>query len=160
LAFYDARERAMYEQLQRQSRRLASEAADRHAHDFWLERASFEEERPQHEQAARAAFERLKQKDSICLRPGVRVGRTDLPVVRGNRIALAAHLVSDEYPTGVRYVRDVDLIKLSDLAAEHDQVPDLYEAYNRNAPPVALNDFLAALSISLATGLLEDCSLT
>lgn len=155
LGFYDARERGMYEQLQRQSRQLASQAVQQHTHDFWLERASFEPAAARFEEAARAAFEQLKQRDSICLRPGAGVERRQLPVVRGNRIALAAQLVSAAYPDGIRYLRDVDLIKLSDLVSEHDQVPDLYEAYNRAAPPVALHDFLAALSTAIAAGLLE-----
>ena len=153
LQFYDARERSMYDSLERQSAQLASIAADRHRDDFWQERAVIEPVQPGYEEGARAAFEELKQRDTIHLQSGAT--QKDLPVVRGNRIALAAHLVTTAFPDGIRYIRDVDLIKLAAIAPEHQQVPDLYEAYNRNAPPVALNDFLAALSVALATNILQ-----
>jgi hypothetical protein len=42
------------------------------------------------------------------------------------------------------------------LAPDHDQVPAWFEAYNRRFPPVALPDFLGAVSVMLAFGLLED----
>ena len=79
----------------------------------------------------------------------------ELPVVKGNRIALATHLKSPAYPEGIRYVRAVDLVTLADLAVEHRQVPDLYDAYQRSAQPVELPDFLGALSLLLAKGLLD-----
>jgi hypothetical protein len=101
------------------------------------------------------AFETLKQKDSVQLRPGDAVRRVELPVVLDNRIALATHLVSPEYPEGIRYVRAVDLVTLADLALEYRQVPDLYDAYQRVAPPVALPDFLGALSLLIAKGILR-----
>jgi hypothetical protein len=46
----------------------------------------------------------------------------------------------------VRYLRSIDLVLLCRLAPQYDQVPDLFEAYNRSAPPTSLPDFLGALS--------------
>ena len=65
------------------------------------------------------------------------------------------HLVVPAFPDGVRYIRNVDLLRLSDLAVSHEQVPDLFDAYNRVASPVALPDFLGALSLLIGKGMLE-----
>ena len=101
------------------------------------------------------AFDALRRAESLSLRPSDSVRRIELPIVRGNRVALASHLANAAFPLGIRYVRDVDLLKLTELAGGFRQVPDLYEAYNRSAPPVALPDFLGALSLLIAKGVLE-----
>jgi flavin-dependent dehydrogenase len=162
--FYQARERAMFDALQRQSGELARAATSAHAHAFWSERSEIDgaetaaepdiNELRQDPELMRA-FERLKAQDSIELKPGRSSQRVELPVVKGNRITLATHLRSTAYPEGIRYVRAVNLVTLADLAVAHHQVPDLYEAYQRNAQPVELPDFLGALSLLLAKGLLE-----
>jgi hypothetical protein len=76
------------------------------------------------------------------------------PVVRGHRIALEEHLSAPAAPDGVRYCRNVDLVVLARLAPRFEQVPDLYEAYNRAAPPAPLPDFLGALSTLVGFGML------
>jgi flavin-dependent dehydrogenase len=164
LRFYEARERLMYETLQHRSAQLSRMAAA-DGHDFWLARGASDLTEDGAEPDASAlrrdpdvvrAFDLLKDSDSIALRPGVAAGRVQLPVVRGNRVTLAAHLVSPAYPHGIRYVRDIDLVLLADMAGGFRQVPDLYEAYNRAAPPVPLPDFLGALSLLLGKGLLQN----
>ena len=47
-------------------------------------------------------------------------------------------------------------MQLVELAPDHRQVPDLYEAYNRQCAPVSLPDFLGALSVLLAKGALRN----
>ena len=66
--------------------------------------------------------------------------------MRGNRVVLQEHLVTPEMPRGVRYCRNVDLVVIAKLASQFTQVPDLFDAYNRAAPPAPLPDFLGALS--------------
>ena len=162
--FYQARERAMFDALQRQSGELARAVTSAHAHAFWSERSEIDSAETaaepdigelRRDPELMRAFESLKAQDSIELKPGRSSQRVELPVVKGNRIALATHLKSPAYPEGIRYVRAVDLVTLADLAVAHHQVPDLYEAYQRNARPVELPDFLGALSLLLAKGLLE-----
>ena len=162
--FYQARERAMFEALQRQSGELARSVTSAHAHAFWSERSESDAAETTAEPDIRMlqrdaelmrAFETLKARDSIELKPGRTSQRVQLPVVTGNRITLATHLKSSAYPEGIRYVRAVDLVTLADLAVEHCQVPDLYDAYQRIAQPVELPDFLGALSLLLAKGLLD-----
>ena len=53
-------------------------------------------------------------------------------------------------------MRGVDLLQLIELATSHSQVPDLFEAYQRVCPPVTLPDFLGALSVLLAKGVLHN----
>jgi hypothetical protein len=52
-------------------------------------------------------------------------------------------------------VRNVDLVRLSELAPSHTQVPDLFDAYNRVASPAPLPDFLGALSMLIGKGFLQ-----
>jgi flavin-dependent dehydrogenase len=162
--FYQARERAMFDALQRQSGELARAVASAHVHAFWSERSEIDGAETTAEPDIDAlrrdpelirAFETLKARDSIELKPGRSSQRVELPVVKGNRIALATHLKSPAFPEGIRYVRAVDLVTLADLAVAHHQVPDLYDAYQRSAQPVELPDFLGALSLLVARGLLE-----
>jgi hypothetical protein len=74
--------------------------------------------------------------------------------VRGHRIALEEHLSAPQTTNGVRYCRNVDLVVLARLAPRFEQVPDLYEAYNRAAAPAPLPDFLGALSTLVGFGML------
>jgi hypothetical protein len=66
--------------------------------------------------------------------------------MRGNRVVLQEHLATPTMPLGVRYCRNVDLVVIARLAGQFTQVPDLFDAYNRAAPPAPLPDFLGALS--------------
>lgn len=165
LQLYECRERVMYESLQRQSAEFSHVAAAQHAHDFWLERATADSAGDDAEPDVAAlrrdpdvlsAFEGLKRADRIHLSLAAAARQIELPVVRGNRISLATHFVCDSFPLGIRFLRDVDLIKLALLAPEYRQVPDLFEAYNRAAPPVPLADFLGALSTLIGKRLLQN----
>ena len=80
------------------------------------------------------------------------------PAVTTREVVLQDRLVLPGWPPGgrgLRYLRDVDLVRLVELAPDHRQVPDLFEAYIRRCPPVSLADFLGALSVLLAKGALR-----
>jgi hypothetical protein len=68
------------------------------------------------------------------------------PLVRGDQIVLEDHLITPGVNRGLRYARNIDLLLLTRVAERHDQVPDIFDAYNRSAPPASLPDFLGALS--------------
>ena len=70
-------------------------------------------------------------------------------------MVLEDHVVVPAFRDAVRYVRSVDLVQIIALAPAHDQVPDLYAAYNRAAAPVPLPDFLGALSVLVGKGALD-----
>jgi hypothetical protein len=101
------------------------------------------------------AFEWLKAQPAVSLSAGSSLKREPHPTVRGRRIVMEDRLVTEAWPGGLRFLRDVDLLGLLALAPEHEQVPDLFDAYNRRFAPVALPDFLGALSVMIAFGLLE-----
>ncbi|MCI0436594.1 MAG: tryptophan 7-halogenase [Gemmatimonadetes bacterium] len=164
LSLHTSRERAMYETLSRQSLALSCEAAEAHTQAFWEDRAAARvgESADGPDVAALrsdpnvlAAFQSLRERASIRLTRAESTTTRELPVVRGNRIAQAEHLIAPAFPEGVRWIRDVDLLTIVRLAADCDQVPDLFDAYNRVAPPVPLPDFLGALSVLLGKGLLR-----
>jgi hypothetical protein len=58
-------------------------------------------------------------------------------------------------PAGVRFLHDVDLVTLVEIAPAHRQVPDLYEACVRQGGPIDLAAFLRALATAVARGWLE-----
>ncbi len=100
------------------------------------------------------AFADLRAAPAIRLRPAPGLRRLQLPAVCGRRIVLDEHLASPSLPDGVRFLRDVDLPPLLEMAGEHDQVPDLYQSYLDQVATVSLPDFLGALSVLLGKGML------
>ena len=166
LELFNTRERAMHDALRRAATTLARDAAGSHPTAFWETRAgtsasdvhaSFEPDVSQlrTDPDVLRALEELRSRDSIQLQPTPNVQRTGRPTVRGNRIVVEDHLVVPAFPEGVRYVRNIDLLKLSELATSNARVPDLFEAYNRVASPAPLPDFLGALSLLVGKGFLE-----
>jgi hypothetical protein len=165
LAFHQEREREMYRTLGQVSASLASPAQERHQSAFWRARVNDQDDTgaletqsgasgPVAEARVRAALDELRARDRVRLRVAARVARAARPVVIGNRIALRDHLVSPLFPAGVRYLRNVDVVLLSELAAAHDQVGKLYGTYARAAAPVPLPDFLGALATMIGAGAL------
>jgi len=161
---YDRRERAIAESLRRHAIAFSRTAADSHAGDFWARRAELEASDAGDEPDVRllradpeilAAFEELRRRDRMVLRPGPNLRRQSRPAIREDRITRQEHLVVPAFPHGIRWLRDIDLLVLSDLALRTDQVPDLLEAYSRAAPPVPLPDFLGALAVLVGKGVLE-----
>ena len=164
LAFHAAREETMAASMLRQQRSQFEDAATAHAHPFWTDRAADDDFPADTEPDTRAlrddgrvqqAFAWLKAQHSLRLTPGATMQRKQHPIVRGHEIVLEDRLVSESCADGLRFLRDVDLVGLLELAPGHDQVPALFEAYNRRFPPVSLPDFLGTLSVMIAFGFLE-----
>ena len=166
LELFNAREGAMHDTLRRTTASLARDAVETHATAFWESRAgtgagdpdtTFEPDAAalRTDPDVRRAFDEIRAREAIELRSTSLVRRTGRPTVRGNRVVVEDHLVVPAFPAGVRYVRNVDLLRLSELASSHRQVPDLFDAYNRVASPVPLPDFLGALSLLIGKGFLE-----
>jgi flavin-dependent dehydrogenase len=156
LRFYENRERAVYEDWQKLSASWFRQGFGTEFgtgfnkggdHTFWEDRAfvpGSAATSPQPTDAARAAWEALKRQPSIRLR------RSGLPLkpeaaIEGNEIVLR------DATSG-----EVNLVRLSQIAEQHSQVPDVFEAYNRTCAPVALPNFLAALATLIAEKVLTD----
>jgi hypothetical protein len=101
-----------------------------------------------------AAFEALKSRPSITLRAGTSLRIVERATVHGERVVLEQQLAAPQVPNGIRYCRNVDLLLIAQIAGRYDQVPDLFDAYNRQAPPAPLPDFLGALSTLIGLDLL------
>ena len=104
-----------------------------------------------------AAFRELRAGPGL-LRAGTR--RTvEQPTVVGNRIVMAPALVTGRFPDGVRYLQDVDLLRLAQMAPAGGDPGLLFEKYaawaaQEGAPPVELADFLGTLAVLVADGVL------
>jgi flavin-dependent dehydrogenase len=166
-ALYEEHERRVYEAFEAQAVGFFDEVAADETHPFWSGRAEGESELPGEPEVAAfrrdpevlAAFEALRRSPSIRLRPGAELRVVKAPAIGERTIVMDDHLETPSLPQGLRYLRGVDLRRLVELAPAHDQVPDLFDAYNRSVSPVApvpLPDFLGALAVLLAKHVLRN----
>ena len=171
--FYGRREQAMYEALREG---LATQVAGTGATEdaFWTRRARWLADRPEaatdvnspdgpsaealrDDPEVRAAFHALRLGSGR-----LRVGRretADRPLVIGNRIRMAPALVTPRFPGGVRYFRDVDLLRVVHLAAGSANPGALYDTYaewaaREDLPPVDLANFIGVVALLVADGVL------
>jgi hypothetical protein len=180
-ALFERRERYVWDTYRSLAARFYREAAEAHGHEFWTSRARAAPAAPGTEDPSVAfldasdpldtggepdvdafrrdprvlsSFAQLRQAPGIRLRPGEALQRIQGPAVQGRRIVLEDRLAAEDLEDGIRYLRGIDLVHLVEIAPAHEQVPDLFDAYCRTRRPVILPDFLGALSVLLARGLL------
>lgn len=150
--FFSAREHEIEQHLSRESRQFLAGAATGHHHAFWDERSQEIEAEASEDDATRQALAELKHRESWRPRPGPAISIQPKACIRGRRIVLEPHLVSPADPRGVRYVRNVDMVALVEMAPATRHVPDLYDAYVRRVGPAPLHDFLHAVAAAVARG--------
>lgn len=150
--FFAAREHEIEQHLSRESRRFLAGASTGHRHAFWEERSDEADAGTAEADETRRAFDELKARASWYPRVGSSISVQPRPCVRGHEIVLEPHIVSVEYPRGVRYVRGIDMVALVELAPGVHQVPDLYETYVRRAGSAPLPDLLFAVATAVARG--------
>jgi flavin-dependent dehydrogenase len=167
LAFFAAREAEMAAALLDLTRTYCGEAARVHMHPFWTDRVEGLEVPRRVEPDVRLfrddeqvqrAFAALKAQPRLALRPGAQLRIEPRPMIRGHEIVMEDRLFTPACPEGLRFLRDIDVAGILSIALAHDQVPALFEAYNRRFPPVALPDFLGALAVMLAFGVADDAT--
>ncbi|MCA1583242.1 MAG: tryptophan 7-halogenase [Acidobacteria bacterium] len=161
LDFFQAREQEVYAGLARQTRLFLAQAAAGHAHPFWSTRSALLAEQDNtdfHRDSLRSDPSVTRAFDQMRAAPAMQMSRAaDARIERraavsGREIVLERRLVSDRDPIGVRYICDVDVVTLVELAPSFTQVPEIYEACVRASGPIALRDFLLALSTLVARG--------
>jgi hypothetical protein len=159
LELYAARETQVYESYLELTARYCREAAAAHPGPYWAARAAVQtdpalwqddEETLKHDPAVLGAFSELKAADFIRLEVQPRVRIEPRAAIEGREVVLADTVIAPGAPCGLRILGGVHLPKLLRIAGEHREVPDLFDAYNRCAPPVDLPSFLGALSVLLA----------
>jgi len=126
LRFFDDREREVYEDWLKLS-------------GHWFQKAPPPPDAAQ--LALKDALKELKRQPSVRLR-------------RIRQIEPQAAIVGREIVMQDAMLGDVNLVRLARIAERHTQVPDIFEAYNRTCTPVALPNFLAALSTLIAKKIL------
>lgn len=161
---FATRERAMVAGLRRQLEALTRDAAAAHPSGFWDNRATSDAVSTdgdpdiaalRADPSVRAAFELIRTKPTLELREVSNLQRETRPVVTGDRVVLADHFIVPAFPAGIRYLRSVDLIVLTGLAPSYRDVATLFDAYNRSAAPVPIEDLLGALAVLAGKGVLE-----
>jgi flavin-dependent dehydrogenase len=154
-AFFNAREDEIYREFRALTRRFFGDAAANHPHPFWTDRAGPLDARAANgmagEEKVRAAFERIRTAPRLALARAPHISVAPRAAVSGCEIVMEPRLVWDA-DSGIRYLSDVDLITLTELAPQHHDAGALFEAYTRRSAPVALPDFLHALAASVANG--------
>ena len=101
-------------------------------------------------EAVSAAFERLKAVPELVTERGPEVRLERRPAIGGNEIVMEPRLVTPTHSVGVRFLHDVDVVTMVELAPSYRQVPDLFDAYVKRAGPVDLGGFLTALATAVA----------
>lgn len=162
--FFNRRERELAASAMKPSARFAADAAAGTPHPFWLARAAEIkddelDDTPDPVVLASdpdvlAAFDDLRRRPEVRLSRGLEARVAPRAAVRGREIVMDDHLFLPAWPGGLRYLRSVDLVGLTELAPRHRDVGDLYAAFVQAHRDVALPDFLGALSVLIARGAL------
>ncbi|MBZ5560409.1 MAG: tryptophan 7-halogenase [Acidobacteriia bacterium] len=167
LEFFSNWERDVYAKHLGRSREFAREAQARHPHAFWASRAASDDVKDASEpDVARdpdvlAAFERFKQSPSIHLALADGVRFEPQPVIRDREIVLEDAFVTQAglkacATSALRFMGNVDLVRLADIACRHTDVPDVFEDYCRTCAPVPLPSVVGGLSVLVAKGILHE----
>ena len=169
LDLHETRERQIYASYLNKSAEVFGTAGAVHRHPFWTARSATEGDHDEVDEDGQldiavlrtdpgvlSAFDWLRRSPSIALGSGPGVTVVERPTIVGHDVRLEERVATPEMPSGIRYLRDVDVKHLLDLSPESAQVPDLFEAYCRSTTPVILPNFLGALSVMLAKGILVD----
>lgn len=158
LEFFSQWERDVYADNLDRSRAFARSARERHPHPFWASRAAAGAEADGRRDGGearhpdlQAVFERFKQTSSMQLTLAAGVRFEARPVIRDREIVL-----ENAFVDAVRFVGNVDLVKLADIACRHTHIPDVFEDYCRTCGPVPLPNVVSGLSLLVAKGILHD----
>jgi flavin-dependent dehydrogenase len=178
LGYHDAHERTIAAEYQARSTDFFDQAAGRYGQPFWTRRLDAARsatstnavpgddtssysgsshgatEISVEEADVRMAHAAIRSAPRLVALPGPTLRRVTAPALSGRRIVLDEHLVSDPHPRPARFHHSVDIRRLVALAPRHDDVPELWSAYNRAGAPVDLPDFLTALAAACAAGFL------
>lgn len=161
---FEMRERAMAAGIRRQLAAMAHDASMGHTPGFWADRtgaldpvegAAPDLEALRSDPAVRRAHEEIRRRPSLAVRPTTMAPRVSHPMIEDDLVVVRNHFVLAGLNSPVRYVRNVDLVTLADVAPAHDDVPKLYAAYRRAGGGGDLPDMVGALAVLVAKGALR-----
>ena len=164
---HQGRERRVYSSYRDQSVEVFRAAGQDHRHAFWERRGQQQEgpdafdedgepdiEQLRNDPSVLSAFDALRRSPAINLVEGDDLTVVDRPVIVDNEVVLEQRLASPSVPSGLRYLRGVDVRRVLEIAGDYSQVPDLFAAYCRLDKAVILPDFMGALSVLVSRGIL------
>jgi hypothetical protein len=136
----------------RRSRDFARAACAEHPSAFWSARAETEVDASDTDEADITAGDvRFVASSEFDLTLAADVHFEPRPVIRGREIVL-----EDAFAGGLRFVGDVDLVRLAEMACHHRRLPDLFDAYCRSCAPAPLPNVASGLSMLVAKGILHE----
>ena len=154
--FFHDREAEMYANFLALTRRYLHDAAVGQAQPFWAERAEMQDwdERQATEAGERAAiqaaYDQLRAADRLQVVVGPEVRVESRPAIAGSEIVMEPRLVTPADPVGARFLHDVDVVTMVELAPHYRDVPDLFEECVKRVGPMPLPAFLTALATAVA----------
>ena len=160
LEYFSDWERGVYASHLRRTREFARAAVSQHPDPYWQLRADAGTEPAiadeadaawTRDPAVRRVFESFRTAPGISLALSATARMEQRPVIRGHEIVLEPAL-----PGGMRFVANVDLLQLAQIAPHHTQVPDVFDDYCRRCPPVPLPSVVGGLSLLVARGILHE----
>lgn len=154
--FFADREAEMYANFLALTERHLHDAAIGQAEPFWTERIEmrdWEERRgaeADERAAVQAAYDALRAADTfrVVTGPGVRV--EPRAAISGSEIVFEPRVVAPDHHGGTRFLYDVDVVALLELAPRHRDVAELYQACVERVGPMPLPAFLTALATAVA----------
>jgi hypothetical protein len=123
----------------------------RHHHDH-PDRTDHQDRPDPTDEAARVrlAFDLLRNAERIRLRPASTLQFASIADIEGREVVLREGVVMPGDDRPVRFSAGVNLPALVRLAAECDEVPALFSAYNTHIGPVPMDGLLTGLSLLVA----------
>jgi flavin-dependent dehydrogenase len=161
--FFSKWERRVYDASLKYSCEYAREAHERHPHPFWAARAAVEAPAPDvgvDERAllrrpdVQAAFERLKQSDTVRFVRRFASARSTATFVRDDEIVVDEGVRVAGVDEPIRFLADVDLVALRDVACAAGTVAEVMALYQRRIGEVPAPALLGSLSLLVASGVL------
>jgi flavin-dependent dehydrogenase len=162
LGLFELRERAMAIGIRHDLQLLARDAAVAHAGGFWGDRNGTDTDGATHDLdllrndiEVRRAHEEIRRRPKLAVRPAAGARRVSHPMIEDDLIVVRNHFVLGGLPIPVRYLRNVDLVALADLAPGYSDVPELYAKYRKSGGGGELPDVVGALAVLVAKGALR-----
>jgi flavin-dependent dehydrogenase len=161
--FFSRVERRIYVSSLERSCEYAREAYARHPGPFWAARAATEvpavdrgidDRTLLREPDVLAAFERLKACEHASFMPGPAADRSRAAFIRGDEVVVDEGIAIAGRDEPVRFVADVDLVELRNLACSAGTLPELLGQYQRRFGDVSIPALLGSLSLLVARGIL------
>lgn len=153
--YYHQQTRQAHEDLSRHAAQHFSVIAMRQPHPFWSSRAALVTSPLYEPSMLLAELQRLRETTDIALERTSHVRLGLRPTVSGNEVVADTAWITDALPPGMEFACGVHLMRLVEIADTSSQVPELYRAYNSIAEPVDMPNFLGALCLLLASGVLR-----